>query len=58
MKANKREMKFFADELKSKDCMAPFYCIIDKTKMTEADPRACGCATLATTLSRTPHLTK
>jgi hypothetical protein len=35
------------NELKSGDCKAPFYCIIDKTKITQADPRACGCATLA-----------
>lgn len=36
-----------ANELKSEAHQAPFYSIIDKTKIGNTDPRACGCATLA-----------
>ncbi|MBX7231410.1 MAG: hypothetical protein K1X29_04930 [Bdellovibrionales bacterium] len=35
------------NELKIETHQAPFYSIIDKTKIGQADPRACGCATLA-----------
>lgn len=35
------------NELKAEIHQAPFYSIIDKTKIGQADPRACGCATLA-----------
>jgi hypothetical protein len=35
------------NELKDPGCEAPFYNIIDKTKLGEADPRACGCASIA-----------
>jgi hypothetical protein len=35
------------NELKNEACKGPFYSIIDKTKVGEDDPRACGCATLA-----------
>lgn len=35
------------NDLKDPKCEAPFYNIIDKTKAGEADPRACGCASVA-----------
>ena len=35
------------NELKNKNNAAPFYSIIDPFKLGTADPRACGCATLA-----------
>lgn len=35
------------NELKAETHQAPFYSIIDKTKIGQDDPRACGCATLA-----------
>lgn len=35
------------NELKTETHQAPFYSIIDKTKIGQDDPRACGCATLA-----------
>lgn len=35
------------NELKAETHQAPFYSIIDKTRIGDADPRACGCSTLA-----------
>jgi hypothetical protein len=35
------------NELKAEIHQAPFYSIIDKTKVGQPDPRACGCAPLA-----------
>lgn len=35
------------NELKSEIHQAPFYSIVDKSKVGATDPRACGCATLA-----------